>query len=150
MALQATSVCSLSVIPQDMWLPWSSGIAFRCLCTCVVQHFPLIMSDPSASTSDVVSVPGGRGHAPPHQRQHIQCTVTWFLSESPAADEAAIVGQLQQKSWIHPHNFLLLDSAHTVLFRGICSKGMCNQLLPGWTHIMDPYWSHIWPNQIQK
>lgn len=97
MALQATSVCPLSVTPQDRWLPWSSGIAFGCLCTCVVQHFPLITSHPPASTSGAVSVQGGRGHAPPHQCQHIQCTVTWFLSEFPAADEAATAGQLQQK-----------------------------------------------------
>lgn len=44
MALQPTSVCSLSVILQHKWLPWSSGIALRCLCTCVVQHFPLIIT----------------------------------------------------------------------------------------------------------
>lgn len=73
-------------------------------------------SHPPASTSDAVSVPGGRGFGP-HQCQHIQCIVTWYLSEFPAANEAAIVGQLQQKSQIHLHNFLLLDSAHTVLFQ---------------------------------
>lgn len=35
-------------------------------------------------------------------------------------------------------------------FRVICSKGMCNQLLSGCTHIMAPYWSHVWPNQVQQ
>lgn len=35
-------------------------------------------------------------------------------------------------------------------FRVISSKGTCNQLFSGWTHIMDPHWSHIWPNQVQE
>lgn len=59
---------------------------------CCAAFPPNHDSRPPASTSDAVSVPGGRGFALPYQCQHIQCTVTWFLSELPAANEAAIVG----------------------------------------------------------
>jgi len=65
---------------------------------------------------DTVSVPGGLGFTPPHHYQCIQCTVAWFLSVFPAANENALVGQLQDKSQIHPPSFFLLASARAVLF----------------------------------
>lgn len=144
-------VCSLSVIPQDKWLPWSSGIVFGCLWTCVIQHFPLITTVTPLLQHLMLFLSKVEEDLP----FLISVSITRALSHGFSLNSLQLMRLPLYNSCSRRAGFIPTTSFSWILltqcfFRVICSKGMCNQLLSGWTHIMDPYWSHVWPNQVQE